>query len=292
MTKRLILLPGPLNVVNAKTCYLDCPIGYRYHAILFAHTSTSGTQLPSAATGAGDMRVKLGGKVQRLHSLAELKKLNTTKGSTYTPVTLGSSGTGYGELYAVYFAEPWRKDIVQADFTAWPTGPGRQLQIELDLGTPSSATAQAITAYALVDTLPQPGSDKNGVQIVKVYRADYTPAAAADITTLDKRDLYQAIYATKATGGTITKLGLKADGVPIAEAQQSVAASADVLQGIGKLLDNNTGQFDAELILDLFDPLQDGFPAAQVKDFQLRIEQSGSLSGTTRILVERLGPPD
>lgn len=292
MNKRLILLPGPENVVNAATCYLNCPIGYRYHAIFFAHTSTSGTQLPSAATGAGDMIVKWGGKIQRVHTLAELKKLNTLKGANHAPITLGSSGTGYGELYALFFAEPWRKNTAQAEYLAWPTFAGKQLQIELKLGTPTSASAQAITAYALVDNFPQPGMDKNGVVLGKVYRYGITPAAAVDITTLDKRDIYSGIYITAATGGTLTKATLKADGLPIHEVQASVAASADVLNGIGKLFDNNTGQFSGEMVLDTLDPVQDGFDASKARDFQLRIEQSGTLSGTTFVTVERVGLAD
>jgi hypothetical protein len=271
MTKQLILMPGPNNVGAAKTAYLDCPMGYRYHA-LFLHilgdtaASNGATNLPTVWVN--DIRVKLGGKQQRLHTAAELNKLNTLKGANFAAGTLGSSGASYGQVLPVYLAEPWRKDIAQAEFPAWVTGPGRQLQVEIDCGTPTGTSpAPAIVVYALVDK----GGDINNNPIVKVYRSDYPTGTAIDIVTLDKRDLYQSINVVKGTSATFTKAVLKADGVAISEAQTGAAQAA-----IMKQLDNNSGQFDAELILDGFDPLQDGFPAAGVKDFQLRVEQSAA----------------
>lgn len=288
MTKPLILMPGPNNVGSAKTAYLDCPMGYRYHALFLeilgdTGTSNGATNLPTVWVN--DIRVKLGGKVQRLHTAAQLNKINSVKGAAYAAITLGSSGASYGQMIPIYLAEPWRKDIREAEYPAWVTGPGNQLQVELDLGTPSGTTpAPAIKVYAMVDKAAQPGQEQN---IVKIYRNDFATATAIDITTMDKRDLYQSIYITKGTSATFTRAILKADGSAVSEVQAGASQIA-----IMKQLNNAAGQFDAELILDGFDPLGDGFPAANVKDFQLRVEQSAAGTGTVNVLVERLGRPD
>jgi hypothetical protein len=294
MTKRLILLPGPTNVGAGKTLYLDCPMGYRYHAVFLKLKADTGTNLPCAAsngTGAWlqDISIKLGGKVQRLTNGLDLNLANTLKGSTFGAVTVGSSASNYGQIVPIYFGEPWRKDIYQADYPAWPTGNGQQLQIEANIGTPTgTAPTVSCTAYALVDTGKQPGDKLN---IVKWYRSDFTPASAVDVTTLDTRDVYQAIYVKQAvlttTQAVYSKVTLKADGVPIVEVQDPTTQAA-----VMKLIDNNSGQFGAELILDGFDPLQDGFPAGNVRDLQLRVESSTVGTGVLRVITERLGPPD
>jgi len=283
MLKRKIILPTVTNAnpTTGKTSVVTVTPGYRVHTVLLNITANTGTNLP-IGNWIGDIRVKLGGKVQRLHSAAELNKLNLVNGAAYGAYTVGVSGTNYGQVIPIFLAEPWRNDNLQAEWLAWNTSATSLMEIEIDTnGTPTGTTPTiSITATAVVDTGSQAGSDKTGLQIVKVFRNDYPSAQNLDVTTLDRRDVYQGVYIAAAN---ITRAIVKADSLPIHELY--VADNKALLTQ--SLL---SPQFDYDLVLDHDDALSSGLNANAARDLQLRIEQSAA--AVIRILTMRLGTPE
>lgn len=293
MIKQKINLPTVTNPnpTNGKTSVVTVPGGYRVHQILLSITADTGKNLP-IGNWIGDIRVKLGGKVQRLHSAAELNKINQTNGSTYAAVTVGASGANYGQVIPIYLAEPWRNDNTQGEFLAWNTSSSKLLEVEIDCnGAPTTDTTAVISvsAMAIVDGSQQPGSDKTGGLIAKIFRSDFAGAANLDITTLDKRDIYQSFHIVASDLGDtaaralVDKVILKANGVTFHELTK--ANNSAYLAQV-----NMAAQFDYDLVLDSDDPLQSGLNANGLSDLQLRIQKSGT--ATIRVLSQRLGSPE
>jgi hypothetical protein len=283
MIKQKINLPTVTNPnpTSGKTSVITVPGGYRVHQILLSITADTGTNLP-IGNWIGDIRVKLGGKVQRLHSASELNLINKTNGTVYGAVTLGSSASNYGQQIPIYFAEPWRNDNTQGEFLAWNSTPSRLIEVEVDCnGTPTGTTPTiTVSAVAIVDGSLQAGSDKTGGLITKIFRSDFASAANLDITTLDRRDIYQAIYITAAN---ISKAVLKANGITFHELTKATNAAYLTQTGMA-------AQFDYDMVLDADDPLQSGLNANGLSDLQLRIEQSSAAA--IRVLSQRLGSPE
>ena len=281
MVKQKINLPTVTNPnpANGQTSIVTVPGGYRVHQVLISATASTGTNLPSG-NWVGDIRVKLGGKVQRLHSAVELNQINTVNGAAYGLTTVGSSTSNYGQVIPVFFAEPWRNDNTQGVFLAWDTSPGQLLEIEIDINGTPTGTAPVITisAVAVVDI---PGTDyKPSGLITKVFRSDFASAANLDITTLDRRDIYQALYIAAAN---ISRAILKANNTPIHELTK--AFNGAFLGNMGL-----AAKFDYDLVLDADDAIQSGLNAAGLNDLQLRIEQSSAAA--IRVLSQRLGRPE
>lgn len=283
MLKRKISLPTVTvpNPTSGKTSVVSIPGGLRAHVIYLKITADTGTNLP-IANWIGDIRVKLGGKVQRLHSADELNKLNSVNGDSYAAQTVGSSASNYGQIIPIFLAEPWRNSNDQADYLAWPSTKDQLIEVEVDCNGTPTGTSPTITiaASAVVDSLNQPGSDKTGVLISKVFRNDYPSAANLDITTLDKRDIYQGIYIAAAN---ITKAIVKAGGTVVHELPLSENVS--MLKSYGLQT-----KFNYDLVIDAEDPIQNGLPANGLNDLQLRIEQSSA--AVIRVLAQRLGTPE
>jgi hypothetical protein len=242
----------------------------------------------------------------------QLDLLNRINGAIYAAQAYGNRAINNenGLILPIFFSEPWRKDISQQDVMALPSARLNTLEIEVDFAAlPTNGVAFKFSATAEVDSGDQPGADKSGLVIGKVFRQNLSGGTAAgysvDLNTLDRRDLYQAIYAnlgsdvapgtaaagitmTAATGLQNAKLQLKANSTVIAEVDKESAYGIHAQNGL------NPGQFDLECVLDSGDAMQSGFVANGVQDLQLRIENGGGgcSSANWTILVERVGPID
>ena len=103
MPTRKIILPSPNTVSPSATSLISCPVGaaYRYRAIhikmgvLSGAAAVAATALPTGsgttAGFGGDIRVKINGRVQRLHTCAQLAKLNALNGADYAVATWGAA---------------------------------------------------------------------------------------------------------------------------------------------------------------------------------------------------------
>jgi hypothetical protein len=327
MATRKITLPTPSGIAFGSTALLQCPVGpaYRYRAIHLhlgvvatAGAALAATVLPTGSgTTAGfisDIRLKVNGKVQRLHTADQLAKLNAINGTLYAPSTFGASGTNtpgkqYGQVLTLHFAEPWRKSLGQADALAFPSGMVRSLEVEVDFGsTPTNAATAVFTAYAEVDSEAADPIHAKGPVISKVFRQNLTGVASAghkvDVTWLDKRDLYTTIVAdtgngsrvgtaanglTVATSGSYTA-GLKvtANGVDVHEMPKGAAGLIHAAAGL------NPNQFDLEAVLDSSDNILSGLQGDGLSDLRVTIDsKSDAPTGTGWILItERTGPID
>jgi hypothetical protein len=284
MLTRKINLAGITNPnpgLNTSTT-IAVPGGERVHCILVKVTASTGTNLP-IGNWIGDITVKLGGKPQRIHTASQLDKLNKVNGSAYGAQTVGSSGTNYGQIIPIFFAEPWRNDNDQATFLAVETSKEKLMEIEVVRnGTPSgTAPTVTITASAIVSNDKQPRAQGAPFVMKKVYRSDFPSSATLDITTLDKRDMYAAVHIAAAN---ITKAVLKADGLPIHELE--VAENDSALTNFQM----DATQFDYSLVLDQDDTINSGLFAGNLNSLELRVEQSSAATITT--LAERVGAPD
>ena len=314
--KRKIVLPAPTVVALTKTSIINLPLNYRYHAVFLVATGNNGasvmTNLPT--TWITDIRVRMNGRIQRSHSADHLNKLNLMNGSQYGAITLKAvtAGQDYGQVIPIYFAEPWREDQKQKEFLAVPARRLTDFAIEVDIGTAvqlaaSGTPTPSLTAYAIVDTEDQPGADKNGLIVGKVFRLNLAGATTAsfalDINNLDRRDLYQTIVVdTSASVGTTgvtanaagltstAKLTVKSSGLPILEVPQDAEISIHAQQAL-----NATRQFAFQGIFDSDDPIESGLNANGLPDLQVRIETgnvASLASANWTLLTERAGPPE
>lgn len=330
MATRKIVLPSPNTVAASATSLITLPVGtnYRYQAVhlqigcVSGGTAIAATDLPTgSSTTAGyinDIRVKVNGKVQRLHTCDQLVKMNAINGSVYAVATYGSrtANKEYGQIITIWFYEPWRKSLGQADALSLCSWLANSVEVEVDFGAlPSNGATSGfrLRAWADVDTINDmsdvaKNTQKNGLVMAKVFRQNVTGGTAAgsavDVTWLDRRDLYTAVYAdlgntaragTAANGITVAtiaaytaKLKITANAVDVHDIPKDVAANAIQYRGM------NPGQFDLEAVLDCSDDMASGLPAGNLSDFRVRItnEADTAASATWTLLTERTGPID
>lgn len=326
MPTRKIILPSPNTVAASATSLISCPVGpaHRYRAIylkigvLSGGTAIAATALPAGGTPAqalvGDIRLKINGRTQRLHSAHQLNRLNALNGSIYAAAGWGTRAANNknGQVITLWFAEPWRKTLGQQEALALPSSRISTLEVEVDFNAlPTNGSSYNMVAWAEVDSEPGDAIHNGGVVLSKVFRQNLTGGTAAgsayDLTTLDKRDLYTTIVAdlgntsaagTAANGITAStssgagdysaKLTITANSSPIAELTKDVAAL------IHTEWDMNPNQFDLEAILDSADDIRSGLTANGLSDLRVRIDTVADTcaNGTWTLLTERTGPLD
>ncbi len=323
MATRKIILPSPNTVAASSTSLITHPVGrnFRIRAIhlkigvLSGGTAVAATALPTgAATTAGyvnDIRLKINGKVQRLHSCSELARLNGLNGSGYLPSTWGSRTLDkkWGQVLTIWFAEPWRKSIGQSDALAFPSWMVNSVEVEVDFGAmPTNGSAFVLSAWSEVDGEPASDVHKDGPVISKVFRQNLNGGTAAgsavDVTSLDRRDLYTTIVADL---GNTARPGTAANGITVAaigdySAKLKLTANAndvhDVPKDVAALihagLGLNASQFDLECVLDSSDDMRSGLQAGSLSDLRCRValEADTAASANWVLLTERTGPID
>lgn len=322
MATRKIRLPSPNTVAASSTSLISCPVGpaYRYgviHLQLGVVQSGGGasTRLPTGSgTTAGyvnDIRVKVNGKVQRLHTAAECAKLNAMNGTLFVTNTYGTSAASkeYGQVLSIWFREPWRKSLKQQEALCLPTGSQvgvRTLEVEVDFGALSANEASFVCkAFAEVDGNQPDEIHANGVVMSKVFRQNITGGTAAgsavDITTLDRRDLYTTVVAelggtaqpgTVANGLNVATIGsytgqlkISANGVDVFDLPKDVAYLAHQASGL------NPQQFDLEAVLDSTDDIRSGLTADGLSDLRVRIDLVADTADGAgwKLITERTG---
>ena len=125
-----------------------------------------------------------------------------------------------------------------------------------------------------------------------------------DITTLDRRDVYQTFAAdlgntaqpgTAANGITVAaagdfsaKLKITANAVDIHDVPKDVAALAHAGNGM------NPNQFDLEAVVDSSDDIRSGLSANGLSDLRVRIDSVSDVafSSSWLLITERTGPVD
>ena len=285
-------------------------------------TAIAAGSLPAGAVGAtsvttsyvGDIRVKINGRVQRLHTASQLNRLNAINGTVYAAATWGSNaataGSRYGQVLTIWFAEPWRKSLGQQDALALPTSRINTLEVEVDFAAlPTNGNAFVLSAWAEVDGEPASDIHNDGVVVSKVFRQNITGGTAAgsavDITTLDRRDLYTTIVADV---GNTAAVSVAANGITVAAGTNDFSAKLkitangvdihDVPKNVAALMHNGNGlnanQFDLEAVLDSSDDIRSGLTGNGLSDLRVRIDNVSDVAASASwvLLTERTGPID
>lgn len=290
--KQRIELKNIQAVAASGTALIDIPCGPRYHTIILQHSYASGNNTVVAAmTNLANIKIRVNGRTQREYSGTQLRDLNLLmSGEVGTAGSVAYDATGLPNALTsvpIFFAEPWRKSPIDQDALAWATNGWQSFQIEVTLGSASTPT---LKAFAVVDEF-QP--EKAG-GIVKVIRQAFNAGSTSfDIATLDRRDWYQQISIYPDSGGSNapTKATLKVNGVILHEL--SASANLALLQGHG-MSPGATGRTANiyDLVLDHDDLLGSAVPANGARDMLLTIEAASAMSGTSTLLIQRLGPPE
>jgi len=275
--------------------------GYRIHSLDIEFTDLTNAQ--TFGTVFGDIILMVNDKAMRTHNAAELAHLNNVNGSQYDLQANGTSGTDRTQSVTIYFSEPWRKDVGQADAMAfncdasWGVNSAKLL-LYVAAGQTLSATA-GITVWAWVDGLQDASKAPTaGKQILKkVYRTSKTASGAFTEMGKDEfpptRGQYQAVYFEQpTTSGTIQYLTVK-DGGPagtvIYDKVKNYENWAFLTQrGMNPGVSQSASGFGYDWIADLLDPLQDAVPFTGEGPY-FKLEYVSTAAGNIVALSEVLG---
>jgi hypothetical protein len=281
--KTRVILRNLSNVAASKTALLEVPIGARFHGIFLEHGYSAGTNtVAAAATNISEIRIKVNGNVVRVYSGTQLRDLLLRNGTTYD--CLGVPNTAPGVSFALWFAEPWRKDPDEGDALAWATALWSSFQVEIDLGAASTPT---LVASAIVDAIAADGNEA----IVKVIRSSVNAAGTSfDIPTIDRKGYLQSLALYQDSGGsnTASKVTLKVNTNTIVY-EATASANKAQISGYG-FTPTASGRTSGitDLIMDVDDLIGSALLLAQYKDMSLTVEAASTMSGTITYLLQRL----
>lgn len=269
--RRKVLLTSVSNVAAGQTASIDLPVGRRYFAVYMLYKGNAAQATIDADIT--EVRVILNGKVQRRFSGADLNVIMATRGFAFQ---LG--------LIPILFAEPRRRTWQGEEGLAWGTKGVSTFRIEVDIS--GAAVAPTLTATAEVDDLNVPIGT-----IVKWYKEGFNSAGAqvVNITTLMKRDTYDAIHIRSALA---TAIKVTVDSLEIADLTRTLCDFYARRRGF--VQQANT----LSLIFADSDQVTDGLPMIRetqdgiipVQDFRVDVTASGA--GALPFVIERVGLPD
>jgi hypothetical protein len=192
MTKSIINLnnvqgsqPASTVAFAGGTITVDIPVGPTYHTIWI--TGNAGTSKKMADL-INEIRVKVNGKVQRIHTATELNTINQLHGSQYG-ATLGATNASLFVL-PIFFAEPWRKNLAAQEGLAWGTADVSTFQLEIDIKADTFTANTAISCKAEIDDGPG-----RPLGVITKFFSTNIPVASGwnDYTTFPKRDAYAQV---------------------------------------------------------------------------------------------------
>lgn len=291
--KKRIQLRNVQNVGDSKTVLIEIPIGPRYHWIVIQTAYTSGTNTAAGAVAHITMiRVKCNGRIQRQMSGAELRDMNILNGTTYDGTGVPNTGDGFG--LPIFFAEPWRKDARDQDALALPTvwkgGALSSFQIEIDTSAVIATSAGlAMKAYAVIDDFVP-----DSFSLCKWVRLSHPAAGTSyDVTTIDRKDFLTqvSVYPDSGASAAISKATLRIDG-DIKHELTGTANTALITQhGMTPAASGRTANV-YDLVLDHDDLLGSAYNLNGVRDMQLTLEPASAASGSSVLLIQRVGGLD
>ncbi len=202
MAKKIILLPSISRVGANNTAILELPINPTYHHIQFV---ASGTAL--AISMFKRMRVIVDGEtVQEYKDLQRLIDRNA-----YHNLSTDTAGN-----FILHFKDDDFNDLASKRTPAFGTAGLRTFNIEIELDATFSADGK-LTAYAYVDTKPQP------LGVFTRIRETSINSAVSGVIEYDKLAkngaVYKQIHFYKSD---ISKIEMEADGNKLIDATKSV----------------------------------------------------------------------
>jgi hypothetical protein len=282
-TKRQVQLLSIQGVVQGQTATVTVPSGPRYHSItLQAKAATkTGAQIIS------EVRVKINGKTQRVHTYTELNALNLLNGAIYAEYQ-PTAGAGNDYFITLFFAEPWRVRQDMREGLAWGTGDVGTFQLEVDINATAGATI-TLLAWAEVDNSTGPDGKAAGLGLVSKWYRTLIPVAGTSVNfwSLPRKQAYQQI---SFFDSFITRVQVVLDSIIIRDVTKAQNDARLVASGMTPV----AGRFD--LVFDHDDILANALPmeigANRAQDFQLNLTLSDGTARNIATIYQILGQPD
>jgi hypothetical protein len=303
--KRISQLPGFNGVAAGQTATLDLPVGPRYHVVWLQCANTAEASVTSIID---EIRVKINGKTQRVMSATELNALNSMFCSP--SATLGTVATSEyawyehtaatpdNNLIPIFFAEPWRPEIISKEGLAWGTGDVATFQIEVDLN--ATNTGVVLSAFAEVDNAVV---TTEGLQrampmgpIVKWSRFNipFSSTGWLDVQTLPRRDVILQISIWHTANYYVSEYELLADNYQWRKLTDLQNAAVLKSRGMTPTVLGAGATYRTDIVLDYDDfPPGAGLRADGIQDLRLRLNVAGSSTvAPFTTIMHTLGRPD
>lgn len=312
-TKRIVNLPNVSGWIGtaggsfaAHTITIDVPVGPRYHEIWIEANAGASKKLITDLLG--EIRVKINGKVQRVHTATELNNLNVLNGPKYA--SFGGLTNATLSAICLYFAEPWRENEDAQDGLAWATGDVSTFQVEIDITAYAGAAAgltkpvaRAVIDNSLIDAGNGRLVDAPLGAIVKIQNVQIPVASGTnDFSQLPKKDFYQSLHVIDANA---TEFEVKVDNNIIRQdstthnrawllahnmtPNPSATASQDMAAA-----DMPTRSTYVDIVFDHDDKVSSSLPmrfnGRKVGEFNLRLVTT--TTGNVKCLYQIIGPAD
>src|SRR5436190_601307 len=220
----ILTVSGQAAASSTGTTVFQLPGGYRYYQASLVGTIAAAGSPASMTAGCGDVKLKFGGRVQRLMDVTEINDFNTVMnppGNTIGTVAVAAfskvndqqQGTNASNwILPIYFAEPWRETYGAIERFAYDLLPGEDSTLEVDFKSVTAAPTLALRAVVepLSDVLNRPfnnklnrtGGSADRPLLSKWYRTTRNVGGSSlDIPDLPKSDLYQHIRIYDPTTG-------------------------------------------------------------------------------------------
>jgi hypothetical protein len=285
MTKRQIQLASWNGIKQNQTSTIDLPIGPRYHSVTL-RVKAAGKTFTQILS---EIRVKVNGKVQRVHTASELDAENTLMGALYAVQNSGGAGNYY--YLTIFFAEPWR--IVQQirEGLAWSTGGLGTFQIEVDFNaTAESVGALDCTAWGEVDNSLDSKGAPNGLGLISKWYRTQIPVTGTAQPFSGFPKLNGAYQQISFFDANISQVQIKVDNVVIRDIPKGVNDATLVARGMTPVAGRFDLVFDHDDILGSALPMQLG--GQTVQDFQCNLTLSDGTARNIATIYQLLGNPD
>jgi hypothetical protein len=291
---RKTLLPTFNSVATGQTATVDLPLGRRYHTIWLEFSDTGGASNGNAANLAAslanfatDIRVKLNGHTQRLHTAVQLNEVNSVNGAEFGARASGTAGNAnYRLRLPIYLGEPWRENTGEKALPSWNVDGGQaSFQIEVDLK--AGLTGVNITGFYTWEPL----TAKLGA-IAKMFRQTYAALGTQNDFNLKERDGFlQAIHLFPTSDGKyVNKVKLTADGADVQDLIDT-GENAAVLAAGGMNPDTSaTPRFD--LVVDFDDPINSALRLSGLNSLTLQTQYNASATGSLPAIFIIAGNPE
>jgi hypothetical protein len=288
------------GIAAGQTAVCDLDLGSRYHVfwLVLGNNAIAANELANLA---GEIRVKINGKVQRTHTAVELNAINTINGEPYVTAgspayaekTSGTSGQAdYRHYLPIFFAEPWRKGNLEAQAKAWNAVGINSLQIEVDVV--AGLAAPIVSGFYEYDA-----PTNNQIGLIQKWIRQTFPAVGTqqDFNTIDRRDFIEAIHLFPTVEGTpkfVNVVKFTLNGTAILDQITTLQNQAMLL---GRELSPDVAavpRFD--LVFDHDDPINSALPTnpggTRALEMTLHVEYNAAANGNLVAMIIRTGPPE
>lgn len=286
MTKRQNKLINVAGVTAGQTAVITLAPGPRYHKVILALSAAAKTGVQIA----NEIRVKVNGKTQRVHTYTELDDLNKFNGAIYAVQNSGGAGNAY--YITIHFAEPWRLMQAQREGLAWSTGDVSSLQIEVDIL--AAAGTVTLTAYADADnSYLADGRTPAGLGLISKWYRGQVPVTSTTAVWLGI-PLSENLQQVSFMDANITNVKILLDGVEVRNLPKAVNDALLVAAGMVPVSGRFDVVFDHDDILSNALPLEISTVTDTVKAKELSFELTLS-DGTARniaCIYQKLGLAD